>query len=118
LHAPRPRFWFDIAIGRSGYWLSLNANVAHGKLSVKLMLDEEQAGAMALLQADRAAIEQTIGTALEWNPYPEKKFKAIRLTRPTNFLHRGAWPAAIAWLVSNTVAFKAAFGLRIVALEL
>jgi hypothetical protein len=118
LQTPRPRYWFDIAVGRSGYTLSLNANVAHGKLNVKLMLDEEEAGAMAVLQADRVAIEREIGAVLEWNPYPDKKLKAIRLTRPTNFLDRGAWPEAIAWLASNTVAFKQAFGPRIAALEL
>jgi len=118
LQTPRPRYWFDIAVGRSGYWLSLNANVAHGILSVKLMLGEDEAGAMAPLQADRQAVERAIGSALEWNPHPEKKFKAIRLTRPTQFLDRGSWSEAIAWLASTAVAFKQAFGPRIAALDL
>ena len=118
LQTPRPRYWFDIAVGRSGYWLSLNANVAHGKLSVKLMLGEEATEAMARLQADRAAIEQAIGESLEWNPHPDKKFKAIRLMRPTQFLDRGSWPEAIDWLTSTAVAFKLTFGPRIAALDI
>jgi hypothetical protein len=118
LQAPRPRYLFEIAVGRSGYTLSLNANVAHGKLNVKLMLDEEESAAMAALQANRVEIEREIGATLEWNPYPDKKLKAIRLTRPTNFLDRGAWPEAIAWLAITTVAFKQAFGPRIASLEL
>lgn len=118
LPAPRPRYWFDIAVGRSGYWLALVANVAHGKLGVKLMMDEESAEAMMLLQADRLEIEQAIGAALEWNPHPDKKLKAIRLTRPTQFLDRASWPEAITWLTSTAVAFKRVFGPRIAALEL
>jgi hypothetical protein len=72
---------------------------------------------MAPLQADRVAIEQEIGAALEWNPHPDKKFKAIRLTRPTQFLDRSSWPEAMAWLTSTAVAFKRAFGPRIAALD-
>lgn len=117
LQTPRPRYWFDIAVGRSGYWLSLNANVAHGKLGVKLMLGEDGAEAMALLQADRAAIEQVIGAALEWNPHPDKKLKAIRLTRPAQFLDRGSWPEVMTWLTRTAVAFKQAFAPRIAALS-
>lgn len=117
LQAPRPRYWFSIAVGRSGYWLSLIANVARGKLGVKLMLGEDEAEAMGLLQADRVAIEQAIGASLEWNPHPDKKFKAIRLTRPTQFLDRGSWPEAMTWLTRTAVAFKQAFAPRIAALE-
>jgi Protein of unknown function DUF262/Protein of unknown function (DUF1524)/Domain of unknown function (DUF4268) len=115
LQAPRPRYWFDIAIGRSGYWLSLNANVAHGKLSVKMMLGEEEADTMAALQADRTAIEKAIGMVLEWNPYPDKKFKAIRITRILQFGDRATWPDAINWMTKTTIAFKQEFGPRVVS---
>ncbi len=117
LQAPRPRYWFDIAIGRSGYWLSLNANVAHGKLVVKMMMNEDEAAALPKFLEDRAAIERVIGAALEWNPYPDKKFKAIRLTRPTDLADRATWPEAIAWLAKTAVAFKQAFAPRVAALE-
>jgi uncharacterized protein with ParB-like and HNH nuclease domain len=117
LQSPRARYWFDIAVGRSGFWVSLNANVAHGKLGVKLMMGEAEAEAMALLQADRAAIEEAIGAPLEWNPHPEKKFKAIRLRRPLQFLDRSSWPEAMIWLTSTAVAFKRTFGPRIAALD-
>jgi hypothetical protein len=88
-----------------------------GKLGVKLMMGEEEAAAMALLQADRPAIEQEIGAALEWNPHPGKKFKAIRLTRPTQLSDRSSWPEAITWLTGTAVAFKRAFAPRVAALE-
>jgi Domain of unknown function (DUF4268) len=77
------------------------------------MLSEEETESMALLQADRLAIEQMIGAALEWNPHPEKKFNAIRLTRPVLFSDRESWPEAIAWLAETAVAFRRTFGPRI-----
>ncbi len=118
LQAPRPRYWFDIAVGRSGYWLQLTANVAHGKLVVKMMVDEEEGDVMPLLQAERTAIESQIGSALEWNPHPEKKYKSICLARPMDFTDRNAWPAAIDWLAAMAVAFRKAFAPRIAAIEI
>jgi hypothetical protein len=118
LQAPRPRYWFEIAVGRSGFWLSLTANVAHGKLFVKMMMDEEEGDALSSFLADRAAIEAEIGVPLEWNPHPDNKFKSIRVARPTDFLDRTTWPGAIAWLTTMAVAFKRAFTPRVAALDL
>lgn len=114
LQAARPRFWFDLAVGRSGAWIALNANVAHGRLIVKFMLNEEEAAeALPRLEAQRPAIEQEIGAALEWNPHPEKKFKSIRISRPLSFADRAAWDEGIGWLTKTAVAFKQAFAPRI-----
>lgn len=118
LQTPRPRHWFDVAIGQSSYSLSLNANVAHGKLSVKLLLAEAETETMTVLQTERALIEEEVGSTLEWNPHPDKKFKAIRLTRATRLSDRESWPEAIAWLTKQTMAFKSAFGPRIARLEI
>jgi hypothetical protein len=118
LPAARPRYWFEIAIGRSGFWLSLTANVAHGKLFVKMMMDEEEGDALTQFQAQRAAIETEIGVPLEWNPHPDNKFKSIRIARLTDFTDRGTWPDAIAWLSASAVAFKKAFAPRVTALAI
>lgn len=116
LQAARPRFWFDITVGRSGAWISLNANVAQGRVAAKFMLDEETAvEELPKLQANRAVIEQEIGAALEWNPSPDKKFKSIRLTRPLNFGDRAAWPEVIEWLTTMSLAYKRVLGARVTA---
>lgn len=114
LQAARPRFWFDVAIGRSGAWISLNANVAHGRLAVKLTFNEEGAAEMLpRLEAVRADIEREIGSPLEWNPHPEKKFKTIRISRQFSFADRAAWDSGILWLTTTAVAFKQAFAPRV-----
>jgi hypothetical protein len=114
LQAARPRFWFDVEIGRSGAWISLNAGVAHGRLTVKLTFNEEGAAEMLPgLEAVRADIEREIGSPLEWNPHPEKKFKTIRISRPFSFADRAAWDGGIRWLTTTAVAFKQAFAPRV-----
>ena len=118
LRSARPQYWFDIAVGRSGYWLSLNANVALGKAMVKLMLAEQESEAMSLLEKERSTIESEVGAALEWNPNPEKRNKSIRLTREADFRDRSTWPETIAWLTTTALAFKNAFAARIAALDL
>ncbi len=117
LPRPRPRQWFDIAVGRSGYWLSLTANFKQGKLNVHMMMDEEELATLTRLQENRAAIEAEIGASLEWNPTPDKKFKAIRLSRPFPLADRGCWPGAVAWLVDTAVSFRRTFAPRIAAAE-
>ena len=118
LPAARPRSWFDISVGRSGYWIALTANVKAGKLTVQMMMDEEEAEAMPQLQAQRAELEAVIGATLEWNPYPEAKFKLIRLSRAATLVDRSSWPETIAWLVENAVAFKQAFGPKILKMTI
>ncbi|MGH9886312.1 MAG: DUF4268 domain-containing protein [bacterium] len=104
----------SFAIGRSGAWISLNAGVAHGRLTVKLAFDEECAAEMLPgLEAVRADIEREIGAPLEWNPHPEKKFKTIRISRPFSFADRAAWDGGIRWLTTTEVAFKHAFAPRV-----
>ncbi len=119
LRTPSPQYWYDIAIGRSGFWLSLAANIVSGRVSVRIMFDSTIADrALEALTPLRAKIESEIGAPLEWNPYPEKRQKSIRLSLPANITDRSTWPAAQAWLVKLTCAFRTAFGPRVSDLEL
>jgi hypothetical protein len=115
LQAPRGRLWFDVAIGRSGCWLSLRANVMNGRVAVLIMFDEDEVDTLSALTRERTAIEAEIGAVLDWNRFPEKKQKSIRIARPTQLTDRGTWPEAIDWLTTTTVAFKRAFGPRLSA---
>jgi hypothetical protein len=90
LQAPRPRFWFDVAIGRSGAWISLNAGVTHGRLTVKLMFNEDGAAEMLPgLETQRSDIEREIGA------------------------DRAGWAEGIRWLTTTAVAFKQTFAPRV-----
>ena len=65
------------------------------------------------LDGQRLDVEREIGSLLEWNPHPEKKFKIIRLSRPFSFADRTAWDEGIRWLTTTAVAFKQAFAPRV-----
>ncbi len=115
LRAARPQYWFDLAIGRSGAELSLTANMATGFAGVKLSLYPPLAEEMLpRLVAQKAAIEQELGRTLQWDPYPAKKVRTIKLTTPMSLVDRSSWPAAIAWFTDTAAAFKRAFVPRVV----
>ena len=118
LRSPHPRYWYNISLGRSGFWLSLTASVGTSEVAVKPMLNEEVAQAVDTLRRDEGAIEREVGAGLEWNPHPEKRQKSIKLRYPVNVADRDAWPAAIEWLTRYAIAMRAAFAPRIAQLDL
>lgn len=118
LRTPQPRYWYDIVLGRSGIWISLSADSWNRRLGVRLSLKGENAGAaLDKLLAQREVIEREIGVPLEWNPHPEKKTKIIWTTRPCDITDTSAWPAAVEWLSTMAIAFRAAFGPRVADLD-
>src|SRR5262249_12899682 len=82
---PRPRYWFNISLGRSHIHLSCIANVSDGRIGVRVYIRNKIAGlALHQLEAKRTEIEAEIGEPLKWNPYPDKQDKIIVLDRTTN----------------------------------
>ena len=119
LRPAKPQYWFNIALGRAGVWLSLTANTDDSRVDVKLSVRAENAAqAVEKLLVQREEIEREIGVELQWNPYPEKRTKTIKVVQPCNLLDRSTWPAAIGWLTRMAVAFRITFGSRISGLEL
>jgi len=119
LHTPRPRYWFDVALGRTGIHLSLTANTMDKRVGVKVVLMPDKADrALPVLLEQREAIERELDAKLAWNPYPNKRVKTITLTHSANILDRTSWPAAIGWLTKTAVAFHTAFAPRVAQLDL
>jgi hypothetical protein len=114
IRAERAQNWFDLAMGRSGFWLSLTANMQAGTVAVKLMVkSEEEPDAIANLLQSRLEIEREIGHVLEWDLFPEKKHRSIRLVHAVNVSDRGNWHAATDWLCKTACSFRMAFVSRI-----
>jgi hypothetical protein len=114
IRAPRPQYWFDIAIGRANIWISLIATPTGRNVGIRLYMNSRVAGqALEQLGAERQQIEQEIGASLEWNPHPEKMDKVIRLNREGDISDRAQWPELVDWLTAKAIAFKQAFGPRV-----
>ena len=117
--AARPQYWFDISLGRANIVLSNIANTTDNKIGVRVYISNKIANlALPQLEAERLKIETEVGEKLEWNPYPEKMDKIIRLERHADLNDRLKWPEYVSWLVERIDKFRKAFGPRVKKLNL
>lgn len=118
--SPRPRYWYNVALGRTGCHLSATANVDEGMIRVRLYLAGRHGGNAALqhLAADRAAIEAAFGEPLVWNPNPSASDKVVALQREADLNKRAAWPEYLDWMVDAVRRMRSVFGPRVRAMEL
>jgi hypothetical protein len=118
-HSPRPQYWFDVALGRSGIHLSNTANTSENRIGVRVYLHNQVAdAAMAQLQAQQNDIERELGVKLTWNPNPDNRDKIIGVYRDANLQDRNAWPEYLDWMVDMTNRFRKVFMPRIKKLDL
>lgn len=112
---PRPQYWYNIALGRSGFFLSATANVDEGKLGMRVYLMNRNGGdnALAQLMESRAAIEAELGESLIWNPNPEASDKVIVLQRAADLHAKERWPEYLQWMVQAAVRMRKVFGPRV-----
>jgi hypothetical protein len=119
LQTPQPQYWYNVAIGRAYFVLSLTANTYENRIGVRLYMNHRVADqALALLEKHREDIEKEIGATLLWNPNPDKQDKTIALQHPADLCKKEEWPAYLEWMTKNVVAFRQAFQHRIKKLDL
>lgn len=113
--APRPQYWYDVPLGRTGIVLSNTANTFDGRIGVRVYLRERHGGDFVFEQlvAERHEIEDKIGTSLEWNPNSDNKDKVIGVYRDADLSDRERWDAYLQWMVDMTRTFRSVFGPRV-----
>lgn len=118
--AAKPRYWYDVPMGRSGFHLSCTANIPEETISVRQYLRARRGGerALALLLESKDAIEKEIGSELEWDPNPSARDKTIRLARKANLNQKSSWPEHAVWLCDTIQKFRGAFSHRLKSLDL
>lgn len=118
--SPRPQYWYDVALGRTGFLLSCTANVYDGIIGVRLYLQAKYGGLNALeqLMESRSAIEQELGQPLNWDPNPEAQDKVVTLQRAADLSRRDQWPEYLKWMVEATLKMRTVFGPRVKALQI
>ena len=111
VQTPRPQYWFDIALGKSGVNLSNIFNTNKKRIGVRVYIQNKEAESwFPYFEENKARIEQDIGEKLEWNPNPNNKDKIIAISRDFNFEDKESWNDGIKWLVTKTLIFKQVFG--------
>lgn len=115
---PRPQYWFDISIGKSGVFLSNIANTQEGRIGIRLYISHQVAGwLLPSLEAMKAEIEAEMGEPLLWNPNPDNRDKIIALYQDANLEDRNAWPAYLDWMLPRVIRFREAFATRVKSLR-
>jgi hypothetical protein len=119
LQTPRPQYWYNIALGRSGFHLSCIANTSENRIGVRLYLRQQVAqAALEQLEPQKAAIHEEMGMELNWNPFPDKQDKIVLADRTANLVEKDKWPEYLDWLTKTVAAFSKAFRNRVKAIEL
>tara|TARA_R110001592_G_scaffold185575_2_gene429652 strand:+ start:943 stop:1875 length:933 start_codon:yes stop_codon:yes gene_type:complete len=110
LQTPRPQYWFDVALGKSGINLSNTFNTWENIIGVRVYISNKNADEwLPYFESHREEIETKIGAKLDWNPNPENKDKVIVLTKPYELDSKENWKEPINWLVNQTIIFRETF---------
>lgn len=110
LQTPRPQYWFDVALGKSGISLSNTFNTWENIIGVRVYISNKVADEwLPYFENNKEEIETKIGSKLEWNPNPDNKDKVIVLTKPYELDNKDNWKEPIDWLVNQTIIFRETF---------
>ncbi len=110
LQTPRPQYWFDVALGKSGIHLSNTFNTDKNEIGARVYIGNKQVDEwLPYFESKKEQIESQIGSKLEWNPNPDNRDKIIGLTKHFKLENKKEWDQAIIWLVGETLKFKKAF---------
>ena len=117
---PRAQYWYEVALGKSGIFLSNSVNTWDNRVGVRVYLQGKFGGDAALEQllAERETIEREIGHPLQWNPNATNKDKVIAIDRDVDLSDRSRWDEYISWMLDMTRSFHKTFAPRVKKLDL
>lgn len=110
LQTPRPQYWFDIALGKTGIVLSNTFNTDSNDIGVRVYISNKNTEVwLPYFESKKEIIEAEIGQKLTWNPNPTNKDKVITLTESFKLDDKENWEEAIIWLSEYTLKFRKVF---------
>lgn len=110
LQTPRPQYWFDVALGKSGIHLSDVFNTDTNEIGIRVYIGNKNADEwLPYFESNKLQIEKAIGQTLTWNPNSENRDKIICLNKKFELNDRLNWDEAIEWLADYTIKFRRIF---------
>ncbi len=110
--------WLGTSLGRNGFRLSVVLNRTEARVACLVNHPHGGSAIFDVLHAQRVAIEQDLGTMLEWNALPEQKRSRIRKSLPGGWqLPESEWPAFQEKLVELAYKLDSALRPRILAIS-
>lgn len=107
---PRPQFWYDIRLGKSGILISNTYNTEKSQLGLRIYIRGSIANEMLpYLESKKEEIEKELGFGMTWNPTPEKKDKVITLNKYFDMSDAEEYEKGLRWLVEKTKIARRVF---------
>ena len=103
LRKPQPQHWYDLSLGTSAYYISININTQKKKIDAGLYIPNDKE-VFHKLQQHREAFEQAIGKEIVF--HDAGKSSRILLYHTINVKDRTKWPEAADWLFETALKFK------------
>ncbi|WP_305457654.1 DUF4268 domain-containing protein [Photobacterium leiognathi] len=111
LQTPRPQYWFDISLGKSGIHLSNTFNTNENVIGLRIYIGSKEVPKwLPYFEQHKTEIEKELEECLEWSPNSNAKDKVITLTKSFDLTDETKWQEPIQWLTNNTIRFHKVFG--------
>jgi hypothetical protein len=116
----RPRYWYNIPLGRTGIHISNIADTRENKIGIRVYMRHVYNAEAALSQLidQKEEIEKEIGETLIWNPNEKARDKTIVIYKQADLRRRDKWPEYLEWFVDMTGKYRKVFMPRIKELDL
>lgn len=120
LQSPRPRHWYTIAVGRSGFQISLTVNTQQNYIGAEIYIHGRANAKQAFKQLIKFKdeIHNEIGTELDWQELEDKAAVRMRITKEASIKHDSDLEKQYHWLRETAEKLHNAFSPRIKKLKL
>ncbi len=109
-----PKHWYNIAVGRSNFKIALTLNSVKSQIGCEIYIKAPEADiGFPLLEEQKEAIENELGTTLNWMPLPKKGASRIVLYEKFEISDRERWDVAMEWFLKWSDKFHKTFSKRI-----
>ena len=119
LQTPKPRYWYDVRIGRSNILLSNICSPQKNIVGVRLYIRSNVVEIYyPVLKAKKEEINKALGSEPMWDANPEAKDKTIALSHDTDLTDPDKMEEALDWLVQQTIIFYNVFSKEVKGIPL
>ena len=117
--SPRPWRYYDLSIGRTGFWLMVWQTPTRNEIGIWLCIGGEHREAyFRLLEEEKSDIHTEMGEALQWVELTERQRNRICLHKEdTNPFDESDWPQQYEWFTTKLEQFNDVFRERIRGLD-
>ncbi len=117
LQSPRPQHWTNISVGSAIAQIALTINTQKHLMGCELYIQDDKNLFQYLLN-EKIAIEQELGTTLEWKDKTSgKACRVIQYHTDFDIANPTLYSPSFDWLLSRASAFRKAFAGRIKAYQ-